>query len=48
MDGHVSFERYVQRPEVTVATGAFGTEGDPFPVNAANALFTEGLRERGL
>lgn len=48
MDGHVSFEKYLQRPEVTVATGAFGIESDPFPVNAANALFTEGLRERGL
>lgn len=48
MDGHVAFQHYVPRPEVTIYSGAFGTELDLFPINPANAIFTEGLRERGL
>ena len=48
MDGHVAFQKYTPRPEVTPSSGAAGTESDPFPESAASVLFVEAARIRGL
>lgn len=48
MDGHVAFQRYTARPEISISTGARGAENDHFPISVASIAFVEASRIRGL